>query len=350
VRTAALSLFLLLAIPAAAQAPPPVPPAEPSEGLAEQRDEEIPATRLIYLPGRFAPSCPHEVEVQESIARRIGRSPFAEPAERIVVLALEGEGEVPVRARSELFDAGFESIGARVLESDEGCAELVEAAALAISIALAPESALRAPDPPPPPPPVPPPPPLEEEDIVEEPTVTLEPPSWLPEGAVLVVGAGGSAAFFFGPQSSTGFHTTIGMRFPELELRLEQRQLLPNIDGNLGILHGGSAYSLLPCAHVPLFPLRGDGDQAGIAACASASVGSVWSLGNYVGGSFYTGLGGRVAAEWTQSDFSAFRAWAGAEWSAVRPTFRAFDGAIFWEQESVVNIAAGVTYEISWPP
>src|SRR5438067_774810 len=87
--------------------PPTTAPTAPTE--TPPPTDELPATRFIYLPGKFEGICPTEVEVQEGIARRIGRSPFAEPPTRIVVLALEGDGEAPTRARTELFDPSFSS-------------------------------------------------------------------------------------------------------------------------------------------------------------------------------------------------------------------------------------------------
>lgn len=330
--------------------------------------ESVPPTRLVYLPGRWAASCPGDAEVKEAVASRLGRAPFAEPAERVVVLVLDGEGEVPTRARAELFAADFASLGVRSLESAEGCRELVEASALAISIALAPELALQPPPPavePPPvePPPVeppsveapPPPPPApasagDEPVDVEASPPTFQAPSWLPEGAVLLVGGGAAASVGLSPQTVTGFHLGLGARQGDLELRLEQRQILPSFDGTLGVVHGGSAWSILPCAHLPLFSVRGDGDRLGLMTCASATAGNLWSLGAYSGGAFHAGLGGRLAVEWTQHDLSSMRAWLQTELALVRPGFYALNGPPVWEQDSLVNAVIGVTWETSWPP
>lgn len=359
--------ILLLTTTVVAQIPPPAPleptgPAETAQtAQTAQTVETIPPTRLVYLPGRWAASCPGDVEVQEAVASRLGRSPFGEPAERVVVLALDGDSEVPTRARAELFAADFTSLGVRTLESNEGCRELVEASALAISIALAPELALLSPRPPIEPPPIEP-PPIEPPPI--EPRPEVAPPeghepsdeepltrsvSWLPEGAVLLVGGGTAASFGLSPQTVSGLHLGLGARQGDLELRLEQRQILPSFDGGLGVLHGGSVWSLLPCVHVPLFSLRGDGDRFGVMSCASASAGSLWSIGTYTGGAFYTGAGGRVGVEWAQYDLTSLRAWTQVEWSIARPGFYALNGPPAWEQGSPINVVVGVTWETTWP-
>jgi hypothetical protein len=370
---------LLLLVPCfssslAAQEPAPgapEPPGAEEPGAAE--GERIPRARLVYVPGRYAAACPGERELQEAVTRRLGRSPFAEPAERIVVLTLDGDAPAreapaaPTRARAELFGAALESLGVRELESREGCAELVEAAALAVSIALAPGLALKAfLGPAPDPVPVPVPVPLPEEEPEEEPEAPALseplvdddpagparedlPPSWLPEGAHLVVGLGTSFTVALAPQNVTGVHMTIAARYGVFELRIEQRQHVPGIDTTLGIFHGGSAWSLLPCTHLPLFALRGDGDRLGLMACASASAGNLWALGAIVGGTPHAGVGGRVGVEWTQADFSAFRLWGQTEWSVVRPEFITLTGDA-WRQSSPISGILGVTWEVGWPP
>lgn len=327
--------------------------------LASQApEEEVPPTRLIYLPGRFQYQCPGEVEVAEGIARRLGRSPFAEPPERIVVLALEGEGEGPERARSELFDANMESLGARVIESTEGCTELVEAAELALSIALAPSLALAVT------------PPVVEEPKPIEPRVVAEPladdatvdapvvepaaeprpyMSWMPNGSRLRFGGGSHGHLLFGPQNAVGWQLTVAMEVGPWELALEQRNDFPRWDGNIGVLHGGGVNTLMACGEWDWFG-DGNGGAIGVLGCATGSSGSVWALGQVIGVVPYAGVGGRAAASWTAWDHDVLRVWTQVEWSVVRPSFAAFSSTPgLWEQESPVTFTLGFTYEVSWP-
>ena len=82
--------------------------------------------------------------------------------------------------------------------------------------------------------------------------------------------------------------------------------------------------------------------------CATGSVGDVWGVGAYIGGSPYVGGGGRIGSEWKKPDLTAFRAWLQVEWSIVRPSFFAFNGPPPWAQDAPVNIAFGLAYEIPW--
>lgn len=344
--------MLALALALSAQVASPVLSSPASAG------EEVPATRLIYLPGRFQHQCPGEVEVQEGITRRLGRTPFAEPPERIIVVALEGEGEGPERARSELFDRNMESLGARVLESTEGCAELVEAAELAISIALAPSLALAVA--PPEPAPIEPRPvaaPLVvEAPVVDAPDVAAAPVeeeqpymSWMPQGSHLRFGGGSHAHLLFGPQDAVGWQLTVAMAVGPWELALEQRNDFPRWDGTLNVLHGGGVNTLMACGDWDWF---GDsaGGSIGMVGCATGSSGSVWALGDVIGVVPYAGIGGRVAASWTAWDHDVLRVWTQVEWSIVRPSFAAFSSQTgLWEQESPVSVTLGFTYEVAWP-
>ncbi len=299
--------------------------------------------------------------MQEGITRRLGRTPFAEPPTRIVVLALEGETEAPERARSELFDTNMESLGSRVIESTEGCTELVEAAELAISIALAPSLALAVA--PPEPTPIEPRPvaePLVVENAPEaeapavEDVALVEPApymTWMPQGSRLRFGGGSHAHLLFGPQAAVGWQLTVAIEVGPWELALEQRNDFPLWDANLDILHGGGVNSLLACGEWDWFG-DGDGGSIGVLGCASGSTGSVWSLGSVIGVVPYAGVGGRVAASWTAWDHDVLRVWTQVEWSIVRPSFAAFAQSAtvnLWEQESPVSVTLGFTYEVTWP-
>ena len=167
-------------------------------------DDVVPPTRLVYVPPqKIAADCPTKLEVEEGVAERIGRSPFSEPADKIVVLTLDDapssspSPSPSLKARVELFDPDLKKVGERDLESGAGCSDLVEAAELAISIALAPSLALGEKPPPPPPPPPPDPKPNAAPLAVEAKPIELAEappmPSKLPVGWRLVVGGGFAA-------------------------------------------------------------------------------------------------------------------------------------------------------------
>jgi hypothetical protein len=353
-------LVALVATAAVAQEPPSSTAAAEARAAGEVV-EIVPPTRLIYLPGRFAASCPDDLGVKEAVMKRLGRSPFDEPAERIVVVALTGSDDdtTATHANVELFTQGFDSLGARDLDSDEGCAELVEAAALAISIALAPNLAL-APQPPPPPMPIP------DEDAVEDASVEApaepapttaeplpanprwEPPGWLPTGAALLVGGGGHASFFLAPQSALAVHLAVAVRQGPWELRLENRQHIPGWDGDLLVVHGGGGWSLLPCGHAGIFDVASG--TVGVAGCLAASQTNLWAIGGYIGGAFSAGLGGRVGLEWKEPSFAGAQLWLQAEATVVQPTFYAINGPAVWKQTVPFNFGLGVTYDLAWPP
>lgn len=326
--------------------------------------EELPATRLIYLPGRFVHLCPGEVEVQEGVSRRLGSSPFAEPAERLVVLALEGDGDRPARARMELFDARMESMGARVLDSPDGCDELVQAAELAISIALAPTLAL-APEVPaalvrpvdfaaPVAPPIEPrvdpalaDAPPEDAPVAAAPVEDAPYMSWMPAGSYLRVGGGAHASWFIGPAGTVGAQLAVALRSGRFELVLEQKQELPAWHDGLRLLHGSGVNALLACGELTI---AGDvgAHRIGVVACASASSGSVWTLGDVIGLAPYAGIGGRLAGSWTQPDGSVLRPWAQLEWAILRPAGFYADQGQPWPDDAPVSVALGLSYEVAW--
>jgi hypothetical protein len=111
--------------------------------------EERPSARLDYRADADA-GCPDERAIADQVAARLGYDPFRRDAATTVraIITREGRG---LRARIEIRDAGGGELGARQLGSSRDCAELVSAAALAISIALDPLQAKAQPPLPKPP-------------------------------------------------------------------------------------------------------------------------------------------------------------------------------------------------------
>lgn len=353
-----LALFLALVAPAPRARAQEIAPPPP----------EVPPTRLVLRAGELAPLCPGLTELKSSVASRLGADPFAEPAERVLVVGVEGgpgaeDTARVLRARIELFDAELNPLGERVIESDEGCAELLQAAALAASIALAPERVLAPPLEPPPlePPPLEPAPvetpvaePAPVEPPVEEPpeapTDPAPPPRWpfLPPNAVLLGGLGTSWAFFLGPGPSVGPALSAAARDGLWELRAELRGRV-GYEDDIHTAHGALTATVLPCLHLPLLEVLGD-DPLGVQACASGTAGAVWAAGGWFGVSPYVGAGGQAGLEWVQPSRAAFRLWTQVEVALFRPIYVDLTGGPLLDQAAPANAAIGVTWEIPISP
>lgn len=332
---------------AATATPAPEAPAPPA----------VPAARLVYSPGALAPVCPSADEVKASIAARLGVDPFAEPAERVLLIAVEGTERpdgtpVAQRARIELFDAALAPLGVRVLQSDDGCAELMQAAALAASIALAPERALLPPPVVPPPEAAPPevPPPEAPPPEVPPPEPKATPARWpfLPEEAVVLAGLGSSWSFFLGPGPSLGPAVSAAARDGLWELRAELRGRA-GFEADIATVHGALAATVLPCLHVPLVEVLGD-DPVGVQACATGTAGAVWAAGGWFGASPYVGAGGQLGVEWVQPSRAALRLWTQVEVALFRPIYVDLTGGALLDRAAPANAAIGVTWEIPISP
>jgi hypothetical protein len=105
-----------------------------------------PLARLEFVRDAGAEACPDELALRNAVADRLGSDPFWPAAARAVSVLLDRDGR-RFRARVILRDAASGKIlGTRVLTSAEkDCTELFAALSLAVSIAVDPESATRAP-------------------------------------------------------------------------------------------------------------------------------------------------------------------------------------------------------------
>ncbi len=354
--------FLALAIghagAARADEPPPAPPgdAPPAPEVALE-PPALPPTRLVLTAGPFAASCPGADELRQGVITRLAADPFAEPADRVLLVTIEGDldatgAATARRARLELFDAELNALGERVIESDEGCAELVAAAALAASIAIAPERALAAPPPPVEPPPVEPPPveppPVEPPPV--EPPPDTEPSTWdfLPEGATMLGGASSSWVFFLAPGAELGPGASLAARWGNAELRAEVAGR-GGWSSDIVSAHGTLAATVLPCLHVPFFDVTDDA-PVGLHACATGTTALVAAAGGYLGLSPYVGAGGRLGVEWVQRDLAALRFWGQVEAALFRPIYVDLTGGPLVDLAAPANVAIGVTFEIPVSP
>jgi hypothetical protein len=127
------------------------------EALAAPALAEAPAphARLVYFVDPTATGCPAADDFRAAADARAGHALFGEPADVTIDVTIR-RNESAYVATVVLPETAGSPAATRELRSETSCAELATAAALVVSIALDPESILRAP---PPPPPAPPPPP-----------------------------------------------------------------------------------------------------------------------------------------------------------------------------------------------
>ena len=133
--------------------------------LTDGAASATPSARLVYSRSSDAESCPDQDAMQRAVATRFGYDPFFAWAKEIVVVQI-WRGGSRYRSRVQVVDMQGIARGTRELSSDrDACAELFDATALAISIALDASAQKEADIVPPPPapeaplPPAPPPPP-----------------------------------------------------------------------------------------------------------------------------------------------------------------------------------------------
>jgi Sigma-70, region 4 len=104
--------------------------------LVTARANASPSARLVYVRDPGAAACPDEDALRQAVKRRVGYDPFFPWAKTTIVVQITGEGTSFV-AHVQLVDESGLSRGARELRSAaSGCSGVVDATALAISIAL----------------------------------------------------------------------------------------------------------------------------------------------------------------------------------------------------------------------
>jgi hypothetical protein len=113
------------------------------------RASAFPTSRLTYVRNKGTKQCPTEEIVRREVATRLGYDPFFVWAERTIVAQIWRES-TGYRATVQLLDRQNVVRGSRSLRSSsDDCGELIQAAALAISISIDPESVSRPPGTPP---------------------------------------------------------------------------------------------------------------------------------------------------------------------------------------------------------
>jgi hypothetical protein len=94
----------------------------------------------VYVRTRGAESCPDERELRDAVAARVGYDPFFWWAKQTVVATMSLEPSGGFAASVMLVDEQGMGRGMRTLTTTGACPEIVDAAALAIAIAIDPRS------------------------------------------------------------------------------------------------------------------------------------------------------------------------------------------------------------------
>ncbi|HTB72556.1 MAG TPA: hypothetical protein VK762_04915 [Polyangiaceae bacterium] len=99
-----------------------------------------PSARLVYSRAAGAESCPDERALRAAVAERVGYDPFFAWVKQAVVASMAPDGRRGFVARIRLVDEQGIEAGTRDLHADGACADLLDTAALAIAIAIDPQS------------------------------------------------------------------------------------------------------------------------------------------------------------------------------------------------------------------
>jgi hypothetical protein len=311
--------------------------------------------------GPLPAGCP---DVRAQVVARLGAAALADDAARTVRVQVRRERG---RLRGVIALGGAE----RVIEARSGdCGELVQAIALAISIAadplqleapLAPPPVAESPPPGPPPsvagppspsvaespgrPPEPTPPPAPEPLPTPEPpplaaparvaASVAEPPS-PPPGPDLTVALGAAVSRGTAPAAAPGFTLEAGARWPAFSLGLEGRADLPvTTAASTGELRTALwAATLVPCLHAGPF-----------AGCALATGGVVRAAGRDLADARrvsapYVAAGARAAAEWPATSALGLRLWVDARVPFGDVTLRV-DDDVAWRRPRLA-VGAGL--------
>jgi hypothetical protein len=108
--------------------------------LASTQAFAFPSSRLVYARGEGVESCPAEDAARRAVVSRLGYDPFSTAAEQAIVAEISRDRD-ELRGRVELVDERGWVQGTREFRAPPSqCEDLVATMALAISIAIDPES------------------------------------------------------------------------------------------------------------------------------------------------------------------------------------------------------------------
>jgi hypothetical protein len=129
------------------------------------RATAAPTSKLLYSRSNDASSCPDEEALRQAVADRVGGDRFSPSGTQTIVVSVFRRGSPFVATVALVDESGVSH--PRELHVEGSCGELLDAVALAIAIAIDPQSLARSATPPPPPTP-------------SEPVATLPPPAAAP--------------------------------------------------------------------------------------------------------------------------------------------------------------------------
>lgn len=257
-----------------------------------------PTSKLAYVRGPGAETCPGEPELRAAVARRIGYDPFFPQADRTVVAQVEHTAS-GFRALVRIVDGGGTLLGERSLASLSSCNELVQNLALTISVAIDDLDAATAPPAPSEPAPAPPAEPARAPAVAPPRALPVPPPSPRPRPRTLhlraALGAVGGLAS--APTASIGIVPAVALRGSWWQVGAEARFDAPSSAD----LPGGGSFStrlqlgaLVPCVH--------SAGSFAVYGCAMVAAGSFRAAGDRVtqpgaSSALYGAVGARVGAE-----------------------------------------------------
>jgi hypothetical protein len=270
----------------------------------------VPAAELVFTRGLGAESCPDEAELKRQVSARLGEDPFrAEPTQHFVAEVVVAGNRLV--GHVALLDETGKATGLREFEGGNGCAEIVSALALAVSLAINPELAVgeRPPavkpdaeavvEPPAKPAPAAPvketrkPAPAADAPTQGDEGVDPEPVRGLAKEVEMALGAFALASLGPGPGPTLGGALAVRGRRDSWSIALEGRLDAASTAaaGEREVTGSLAAGQIVPCGHLGF-----------VSACAVGLLGSlsVESRGRDPPGSdagFFAAIGGRLGAE-----------------------------------------------------
>lgn len=109
--------------------------------LGTRNAKAFPSSRLVYVRGLGAESCPDRNSVREAVKKRLGYDPFFPNSDKTIIARVVRDA-TKLHGEVELVDERGTQVGKRVFAAPlDQCDQLVHAMALSISIAIDPKSA-----------------------------------------------------------------------------------------------------------------------------------------------------------------------------------------------------------------
>lgn len=209
-----------------------------------------PSARLVYVREKGAEECPDEAAVRAAVSTRLGYDPFSPDAQATLFAEVTREAST-YHARIKLVDDANVVRGARELDhTGPRCADLVDAMALTISIAIDPRS-LTGPAPEPEPAPALPtaPAPAPVPGPAAPPPAAAAAPAPVPVPLELVASLSPTVSFGSAPAPAVGLVGGVGVAHRPFGVWLEARGDLPaSRDVTLGTVSTSFvAGTIAPC-------------------------------------------------------------------------------------------------------